>query len=242
MNTQKTIELMVELKLTGMAATYQNMLEEPEHKQPSLHMAIAQLLESEKLAREHKRSKTFLKLSKVRYQVKVEEIICSAERNLSEEMLALLCEGTYIRKGQNVLITGATGTGKSFLASALVDQACLQGYKAICHPMLKFVETIQTSKQAGSYMKLIDQIKKCQLLVLDDWGLQPMEHSVKVALLQILEDRYGRGAVIITSQLPVKSWHDYLNEPTIADAIMDRLTAKSHKIELKGPSLRTRTN
>jgi DNA replication protein DnaC len=242
MNTQKTIDLMVALKLTGMAATYTAMCEEPEHKQPSLHMAIAQLLDAENLAREQKRSKTFLKLSKVRYQVKMEEIICSAERNLSEETLAMLCEGSYIRKGQNVLITGATGTGKSFLASALVDQACLQGYKATCHPMLKFVETIQTSKQAGSYMKLIDQIKKCQLLVLDDWGLQPMEHAVKVALLQILEDRYGRGAVIITSQLPVKSWHDYLNEPTIADAIMDRLTAKSHKIELKGPSLRTRTN
>jgi DNA replication protein DnaC len=242
MNTQKTIDLMVALKLPGMAAAYQTMCEEPEHKLPTIHAAIAQLLDAENLAREHKRSKTFLKLSKVRYQVKMEEIICSAERNLSEETLAMLGEGSYIRKGQNVLITGATGTGKSFLASALVDHACLQGHKAICHPMLKFVETIQTSKQAGSYMKLIDHIKKHQLLVLDDWGLEPMEHSAKVALLQILEDRWGRGAVIITSQLPVKSWYEYINEPTIADAIMDRLTAKSHKIELKGPSLRNISN
>jgi DNA replication protein DnaC len=156
-------------------------------------------------------------------------------------MLALLCEGKYISKGQNVLITGATGTGKSFLASALVDQACLQGFKSICHPMLTFIETIKKSKQDGKYLLILEQIKKCPVLVLDDWGLHPMDHAVKAALLQILEDRYGRGTVIITSQLPVKSWHAYLDEPTIADAIMDRLTAKAHRIDLKGESLRNKT-
>jgi DNA replication protein DnaC len=241
MNTQKTIDLLAEMKLTGMAAAYQAMTEEPEHKLPPLHLAIAKLAEAEQLARQQKKSKTFLKLSKVRYHVKMEEIICSPERNLSEEMLALLCEGKYISKGQNVLITGATGTGKSFLASALVDQACLQGFKSICHPMLTFIETIKKSKQDGKYLLILEQIKKCPVLVLDDWGLHPMDHAVKAALLQILEDRYGRGTVIITSQLPVKSWHAYLDEPTIADAIMDRLTAKSHRIDLKGESLRNKT-
>ena len=144
----------------------------------------------------------------------------------------------YLKQGENILVTGATGCGKSYLACALGYQCCQMGMKTTYFSMNRFIEKITLSKLDGSYLKLLNHLERQALIILDDFGLQPMQQDVKLALLQILEERHGKRSTLITSQLPVSAWHEYIHEPTVADAIMDRLTAGAHRIELKGESLR----
>ncbi len=238
MNTQATLESLRHLKLKGMADCYQAIIELPVNRHPASHELIAQLAQAEEQRRRTEKMKLFLRLSKLRYNTLLEEISCSAKRNLSQEQLLTLADCSYISRGQNILITGATGCGKSYLACALGHQACMKGYRVLYLNLNRFMEKINTSKVDGSYLKILNQLEKTHLVILDDFGLQPLEHQAKLALLQLLEDRYGNKPVIITSQLPVGKWHEYLNEPTLADAILDRLTANAHRFELKGESLR----
>ncbi len=154
----------------------------------------------------------------------------------------MLCDGSFIEKGENVLITGATGGGKSYLACALGRQACMLGYRTLYFAMNRFIEALSAARLDGSFIKWLNQIARTPPLIIDDFGLQPLDHNMKLTFLQILEDRYDHGSTIITSQLPVKQWYEYIKEPTLADAIMDRLTTHVHKIELKGESLRKKKN
>jgi DNA replication protein DnaC len=149
-----------------------------------------------------------------------------------------LADGMFIDRAENILITGATGCGKSYLACALGRQACSLGYRVIYFGMNRFLEKIAQSKLDGTFIKMLNQIEKTHLLILDDFGLTPLDSISRLALLQVLEDRYERRSVIITSQLPVIKWYDFIGEPTLADAIMDRLAGNAHRIELKGESLR----
>jgi len=238
MNTNATLEQMKELRLSGMALTYSKQLELPVHQQLDAHELIAQLLQSEQLCRQQEKTTYYLKLAKLRLPAIPEQIQCSAARNLTKQQLTTLLEGYYLKQGENILLTGATGCGKSYLACALGYQACQMGMKTTYFSMNRFIEKITLSKLDGSYIKLLNHLERQALIILDDFGLQPMQQDVKLALLQILEERNGKRSTIITSQLPVSAWHQYLNEPTVADAIMDRLTAGAHWIELKGESLR----
>lgn len=238
MNTQATLEQLSELGLHGMARHYESILQLPLHQQPESHDLLSRLTQSENQYRSNRKTQMFLRLSKLRYAAHIEQIECSKSRNLSKEQLSLLADGQFIRSGQNVLITGATGCGKSYLACALGHQACLLGYKTLYFNMNRLVERIATAKLDGTYVSLLNSIDKAHLLVLDDFGLQPMDASVRLALLQILEDRYSKKAVIIASQLPVAKWYEYIQDETLADAIMDRLLAHAHRIELKGESMR----
>lgn len=238
MNTEATLEQLRELKLFGMARGYQAVLSLPVHNQPETHELLAQLTQQELEHKRFKRTELYLRLSKLRYAAMLEEVTCSKERNLSREQLSLLADCSWIDKAENILICGATGVGKSFLACALGHQACLMGYKTLYLNMNRFIEKVTLAKLDGTFVRLLNQIEKTQLLILDDFGLQPLNADNRLALLQILEDRYRKKATIIASQLPVAKWHEYLGDPTLADAILDRLTAHAHRLDLKGKSLR----
>lgn len=223
MNTTQTLEQMRELKLTGMLHSYQSQLELSINHQLEGHELIAHRL---------------LHAAKLRYPVIPESIECSAPRNLSKTQWSLLLEGTFIKQGENVLITGSTGFGKSTIACSLGYRACLLGVKTRYFNMNRLIEAVAMAKTEGSYLKFLNSLEKIPLIILDDFGLQSLTKNMKLAILQIMEDRYAKKSLIVASQLPVEKWHEYQDEPSLADAIMDRMTAASHRIELKGESRR----
>lgn len=238
MNTTQTLEQMRELKLTGMLHSYQSQLELSINHQLEGHELIAHLVQAEKSYRGDARFVALLHAAKLRYQAIPESIECNAARNLSKGQWGQLLEGSYVQQGESILITGSTGCGKSYIACALGYQACLLGIKTRYYNMNRLIEAISMAKTEGSYLKFLNNLEKIPLIILDDFGLQSLNKNVKLAILQIMEDRYAKKALIVTSQLPVANWYEYLDEPTLADAIMDRMTAKSHRLELHGESRR----
>ncbi len=238
MNTTQTLQQMQQLRLQGMHHAYRSQLELPMDQQLESHDLVAQLVQSEQLSRANEKTAYYLKLAKLRLPATIEQIECTAARNLTRQQLAIMAEGRYLQQGENILITGPTGCGKSYLACALGHQACLQGYKTTYLNMNRLIEKVTLSKLDGSYIKLLNHLEKQTLIILDDFGLQNLTQEIRLTLLQLLEDRYGKKSIIITSQLPIAKWYEYINDPTLADAILDRLTANAHRIELKGESLR----
>ena len=241
MNTTQTLEQLRELKLSGMASSYSSQLELPLNQQLETHELLAHLVQAETLHRSNEKTATYLKLAKLRLPATTHQIECSVARGLTKQQLSLLMEGSYLKGGEPLLITGATGSGKSFLACALGHHACSMGHRVAYLNMNRFTERIMLAKLDGTYLKVLNHYERMPLIILDDFGLTPMDHTMRIALLQILEDRYAKKSIIITSQLPVSKWHQFIGEPTLADAIMDRLTAKAHRLELKGQSRRTKT-
>ncbi|MBP9883874.1 MAG: IS21-like element helper ATPase IstB [Chitinophagales bacterium] len=238
MNSTQTLEQLQQLRLQGMAGFYQSQLELPIHQQLEAHDLIASMTQSEVLSRSNERMTYYLKLAKLRLAAHPENVECSSNRNLTKQQLASLLEGQYIQQAEPVLITGPTGCGKSYLACALAYQACMQGHRTLYFNMNRFIEKVTLAKLDGTYLRQLNHWERTPLIILDDFGLQPLDQQIRLALLQLVEDRYARKSIIITSQLPVAKWYEFINEPTLADAILDRLTAKAHRVELKGESLR----
>jgi DNA replication protein DnaC len=238
MNTAQTLMQMQQLKLIGMYHAYQSQLDMSLNHQLDGHELLEHLIQSELTHRSNEKTTMLLRTAKLRLSAGITQIECDTARNLTKQQLALMAEGNYIKQGQNILITGATGCGKSFIACALGHQACLQGYKTTYLNMNRLIEKITLAKLDGSYLKMLNQMEKQQLVILDDFGLQPISQDVRLTLLQLLEDRYEKRSIVITSQLPVSKWYEHINDPTLADAIMDRLSANSIRIELKGKSRR----
>ena len=241
MNTQETILQLEGLKLKGMADCYKALQQMPVTEWPTLDQFVARMAESENLYRNQKRTELYLKTSKLRYNAVLEDVTCSAERNLTKETLLKIADCSFINRAENILIDGKTGCGKSFLACAIGRQACFMGHRVEYFSMNRFIERIALAKLDGTLLKVINHIERNELVIFDDFGLQPLDNNSRLALLQILEDCYQRKSVIVTSQLPVAKWYDYINEPTLADAIMDRLLANASRIELKGESMRRKT-
>lgn len=238
MNVQTTMDQLRQLKLHGMVKAYEAALSLPVHEQPTTDILIGRLAEAENQYRVNQKTTMYLKLSKLRYNAILEQVYCNVARNLTRDQLMTLADCRFIEQAENILITGATGCGKSYVACALGRQACALGYKVMYFGMNRFLEKIAQTKLDGTFIKLLNQIEKIHLLVLDDFGLHPFDAITRLALLQILEDRYEKKSVIITSQLPVAKWYEFIDEPTLADAIMDRLSGKAHRLDLKGESLR----
>ena len=229
------------MKLMGMAACYEAILALPINQHPEAHEMLTLLMDAEQQYRSRRKMELFLRLSKLRYRATLQDIDCCADRNLKKEQVITLADGGYLQRGENILITGATGCGKSYLACALGHQACVQGWRVLYFNMNRFTEQIALAKTDGTLIKWLNRIKKAKLIILDDFGLQPINHAIKLILLQILEDRYENAATLICSQLPVANWYQYFDEPTLADAILDRIIPKAHRLELKGKSLRKRS-
>ena len=238
MSTQTTISQLKELGLHGMAEAFEAMMILPSQKRPGLDRAVEKMVQTEFCTRDKKLMEKLLKAAKLRYKVFIEDITCSTERNLTECQLAEVADCNFVRRGDNLLITGLTGCGKSYLACAIGNQACTLGLSTMFLSMNHFADELTKARLEGTYQKLIKKLDKKDLLILDDFGLQPLTPEARLALLTLLEDRYEEKSVIITSQLPLDRWYDYIAEPTLADAIMDRLINSSEHIELKGETLR----
>jgi len=210
MNTQITIDHLTQLKLPGMARAYQAVLTMPVQQQPTLNQFMANLAEAEMQDRTQKRTEKYLLQSKLRYNAIIEQVHCSSNRNLTKEKLMMVADCCFIERAENLIITGATGCGKSYLACAIGRQACYFGYKTLYFGINRFLERISSSKLDGTYIKLLNQIEKTHLLILDDFGISPLDGVTRLALLQILEDRYGKKSVIIASQIPTSKLYDYI--------------------------------
>jgi len=238
MNQTATMQKLEEMRLNGFARIYRKMQETGMNKDFTIDEIIAHLVQAEWDERYNRRLERLVSNAKFRYQATMEQIDYNAKRNLDKVLMLRLSSCEWINKKQNVIISGSTGLGKSFLASALGHQACQQGFKVYYRNCSKLFDELKISKADGSYIKEINRIEKLDLLILDDFGLKPLDSNQRLILLELLEDRHGKHSTIITSQLPVKNWYEVIDEPTIADAILDRLVHSSHRIELDGDSLR----
>jgi DNA replication protein DnaC len=233
-----TLNKMSHMKLLGMLRSYQNMLDSHLHNDLTHDEVIETLVQAEWEERENKKINRHLRLAKFRYEACIEEINFTARRGLDKTQVLRLSDGSFLEKKENILITGATGVGKSYLSSALGHQACQLGYRTLYFNTQKLFTRLKMLKADNSYVREISRIEKYDLLILDDFGLAPLDSVARMILLEIIEDRHNRKSTIISSQLPVASWYEVIGESTIADAILDRMVHTAHRIELKGESLR----
>lgn len=229
---------LAQLRLCGMNTSWKAMVETRQHHELSLSEGLEILLQGESEDRTYRRFERLKKGAQFRYQATVEELNLEASRGINKSQITELTTGSYLQKGESVLITGSTGCGKSFLASALGHQACSQGNKVLYFNTQKLLMKTKMSRIDGSFLKFFDKLAKANLLILDDFGLTHLDEKQQMDLMEIIEDRHGKSSTIIVSQLPVGSWYEIIGEATIADAILDRLVHTSHRIELKGESLR----
>ncbi len=229
---------MKRLRLHGMSSRWQALIETRKHHELSLNEGLELLLQSEEEQRDNNRFERLCKQARFRYQASIQELNYDVARGLNKGQIAAFVTGEYITKGEAILITGATGCGKSFLVSALGHHACRQGYKVLYFNMQKLLIKTKMARLDGSIFKFFDKLSKTNLLILDDFGLTHLEKQQQMDLMEIIEDRHASSSTIIASQLPVANWYNVIGEETIADAILDRLVHTSHRIELKGESLR----
>jgi DNA replication protein DnaC len=239
---QTTLSKMIHMKFYGMHGAFKTAIETGKTDHYTLDQFIAQLIEAEWDDRHNRRIARNIKNARFRYKASIEKVIYSEERNLDQNKLLRLAQGDFINSRENILITGSTGVGKSYIATALGYQGCIEGYRVMYFNTTKLFAKLKMAKAEGSYLKEIAKIERQHLIILDDFGLQPMDNQNRLAFLEIIEDRHGKGSVIITSQLPVNRWYDIIGEKTIADAIMDRLVHQAHRIELNGESMRKKRN
>ncbi|NQY09825.1 MAG: ATP-binding protein [Flavobacteriales bacterium] len=234
----ETLEKMRQMKFYGMHSAFQSALETGKLNDFTTDQLIAHLVSSEHDERHNRKINRHIANAKFRYQSDLEKIQYDSSRKLDRNRITRLAQCDFIDKGENILITGSTEVGKSYLASALGHNACSKGYKVLYFNTAKFLTKLKMAKVDDSYLKETAKIERQNLFILDDLGLQTMDNQSRMILMDIIKNRHAKSSLIITSQLPIANWHEIIGEKTIADAIMDRIVHNAHRIELEGESMR----
>jgi DNA replication protein DnaC len=238
MLNQQTRDQLAALKLTGMREAFEQQLQQPDTHDLAFEERFALLVERELLHRDNRRLTRLLQLARLRENACVEDIDYQHRRGLKRQQMATLASGEWIHRAHNLVITGPTGCGKTWLACALANQACRLGLSTRYLRLPQLFEKLRIAHGDGAYPRLMRTLAKTQLLILDDWGIQKMAPPQRNDLMEIIEERHHRRATLIASQLPTEHWHEYLGEPTLADAILDRLLHNAHRLTLTGESMR----
>ena len=238
MLNQQTIEKLHIMKLTGMAEAFQEQSAQPDMDRLSFEERFGLIVDRQWTWKEDCRMQRYLSNAKLKLNACVEDIDYKASRGIDQSVMMKLIACDWIRKHQNIIITGPTGAGKTFIACALANKACREGYRSFYIRSPKFSYQMSLARGDGSYGNIINKLSKTHVLVIDDLGLAPLTDTERRDLLEVIEERYGHASTIVVSQLPMDHWHEQIGDPTIADAILDRLIHNAHKINLKGGSLR----
>lgn len=235
---EETLRKLTDLKLHGMVRALRDQMNAPPGDNLSFEEQLGMVVDREWVERDNRRLGRRLKEARLSTQACLEDVYCDPTRGLDKATVRALSTGQWIRAKQNVIAVGATGVGKSFLGAALAHAACRAGFRALCVRAPRLVHDLAIARGDGSYARELDRIAKVQVLVLDDFLIAPLKDSERRDLLEILEDRYDRSSTVITTQVPTKNWHEFVGDPTLADAICDRLVHNAHVLTLRGPSIR----
>jgi DNA replication protein DnaC len=235
---EQTLSRLQDLRLTGMVAALQEQQAMPDIQSLSFEDRLTLLVEREATLREDRRLTRLLRDARLRLPATIEDLDFRSPRGLDRSVILRLASCEWIRHHQVVLITGATGTGKTYLACALAQAACRQGLSSRYVRLTRLIEELARARADGSYPKLMDRLQKTELLAIDDYGLAPLSPAERRDLLEVIEDRTGRRATLVASQLPLEHWHEVVGDATFADAILDRLVHHAHRITLTGASMR----
>jgi DNA replication protein DnaC len=237
MNDQ-TIEKMRTMKLYGMVRAFRTSLESGKTEKCTADELLSMLIDSEWDERYNRKLNRSVKNARFRYKAAVEQINFDDHRVIIKNQVLRLADCGFIDKKENVLITGSTGVGKSYIASAIGHQACSMSYRVLYEHSSKLFARLKSAKADGTYLKEITKIEKQDLLIIDDFGIQPLDQQSRTILMEIIEDRHGKKSTLLTSQVPINQWHEVIGEQTIADAILDRIVHDAQRLELKGESMR----
>jgi len=235
---ESTTTKMKQMKLFGMHAAFRTAIETGKTDHYTIDQFMSMMIDAEWDERHNRRIERIIKNARFHYKSSIEGLNFDESRNLERNQILRLAECDFIEKNENVLITGSTGVGKSYVATALAYQACINGYRVSYFNTSKLFTKLKMAKADGSYLRELAKIEKQDVILLDDFGLQALDSQNRITLLEIIEDRHNKGSIIVTSQIPVQGWYDIIGEKTIADAVLDRLIHQSHRIELHGESMR----
>ena len=235
---EQTLEKMNAMKLVGLAEALRQQLGSAQHGKLSFDERLGLLVEAEWLAREQKRLKTRLHAAKLRFPASLEDVDFKHPRRLDRQVVLSLGNCGFVQNRHNLVITGPTGIGKSYLACAFVERACRRGHKAGYVRMPRLLQQLAVARGDGSYARILDRLARFDLLAIDDWLLAPLRDTERRDLVEVIEDRSERASTLVASQLPSKDWHASIGDPNLADGICDRLLHNAHRIDLKGPSMR----
>ena len=241
MTNEQTIEKLYDLKLGAMAEALRDMLSRPDQVQLTFAERLGLLVDHEWLRREENRLSRRLKAARLKVPASVEEVDLHTPRGLDRQVFLSLVGGDYLRQHHNLVIAGATGVGKTFLACALADKACRDGFGARYFRLPRLLFELALARADGSYLKVLAGLAKTDLLILDDWGIAPLEGQAQHDLLEVIDDRAQAHSTLVASQVPPGEWHQLFTDPTVADAVLDRLLHNAVRIDLKGGSMRKKT-